>query len=106
MRLTWRQVFNPWGFVVAFIGLLLIALLSGCNVTPQATQTSSNAKITMELLTTWEDDGATCKLWRVWDGKYVYVARCGGVRAYAEWQSGGKTKTTHRVDANTLEAAR
>lgn len=96
-------------FGVPGLVLLLATVLAGCSTTPQAVERSSNGEVAVSLLTTWDDGGTPCKLWRVeTDGKNVYVARCGGdARAYEQHTTGsGKHRRTVRVEALTVEAAR
>lgn len=88
------------------LALTPVLLFAACGSSIERAEPSSNEEVAVGLLTTWPDGTDVCKLWRVRaDGRSIYVARCGAdVRAFEEHRSGGKHRTTHTVEAITVEA--
>lgn len=51
----------------------------------------------LELL--FEKDG--CKVYRFFDGEYIYWADCSGKIGYKQKASAGKTQISHKIDSFT-----
>lgn len=72
--------------------LLFIVGLVSCKRDAQQTEFSGDFKI--EFL--FEKDG--CKIYRFYDGRYVYWANCAGKVSSDYSTSNGKSTTTHRQE--------
>jgi hypothetical protein len=86
-------------FRAAFIGAILMMLLSGCNGKAQQVQTTTNPEFNLELL--FEKDG--CKIYRFVDGgRPVYWTDCRGKIESVYSQQMGKTTNEVRVQNETI----
>lgn len=65
--------------------ILSLFLLIGCVKKAEKTEAKGNYKV--ELL--FENDG--CKVYRFYDGRYIYYTDCSGKTSY---KSGNKNRTT------------
>lgn len=78
--------------------ILLAIMVTGCTEQAQQEVQSSNRSVSVELLT--EFDG--CKLYRIYDGRNVYMAKCGDTVTTSTKQGCGKncTYTTSDMTIN------
>jgi len=76
--------------------LLALAFITlvGCRENALKKVESNNSGVEVELL--FENDG--CKVYRFWDGNYVYYTDCTGKISYEYTTQSGKSQTTHKVE--------
>lgn len=87
---------------MAFIFMLAAIFVAACTAPVQERVSSTNAEVTVGLLTTFED----CRLYKIWDGyRHIFVARCSNT-ASTEWtEHNGKSSTDYRVET-IMDSAR
>ena len=80
--------------------LILILFVTLQATSCEKREPKTNEKIgdyNLELL--FEKNG--CKVYRFFDGQYVYWADCAGTIGYEKKNSAGKTQTIHNTDSFT-----
>ena len=75
--------------------IILTLLLTSCK--GEAISTEKKANYQLEFL--FEKDG--CKMYRFYDGRYIYWTDCSGKTQYQYSTPSGKSHTTHRIEQIT-----
>jgi len=78
-----------------FIIILSAVLVTSCKREGKTTEKTGN----FDLEYLFEKDG--CKVYRFYDGEYVYWANCAGKIEYKETRNSGKSQATHKTEAFT-----
>ena len=75
-------------YIMKILGVILLLICFSCK--QEAQSVSHNGNYQVEFL--FEKDG--CKVYRFYDGRYVYYSDCRG-KIESTYTTGGKHKTTH-----------
>ena len=77
--------------------IICIAVISLISCKREAKTTERSGNFDLEFL--FEKDG--CKVYRFFDGEYVYWANCSGTLEHHTTRNSGKSQNTHKTEAFT-----